>query len=425
MPENALLLVNIRQLLTLRSPSGQHGARRGRELSELGIVQNAAVLCMAGKIVSVGTTKEAVRDPWLKKNRKYINEIDCAGQVVLPGFVDSHTHPAFIHPRLVDLEKRISGATYEQIADAGGGIRSSVEAVRSASRAALAAKVRSAMNEMSVHGTTTVEAKSGYGLNVAAELKSLEAIRDAARNWPGTVVSTLLGAHVVPKEFQSRSQKYLETVCLEMIPAVVRRNLAAFVDVFTDRGAFTVEEAEQIFQAARRHRLGVRAHACQLGPCALKPLLEYEPASLDHMDHVSASDIALLARRNTVATLVPGANYFLGLEKYPPARNLIDSGVGVALATDYNPGSSPTLSMPFVLSLACTQMRMTPAEAIAAATINGAHALGLAERKGSIEPGKDADLGAFAVSDYREVPYWIASNRCSFTVLNGTVQNCP
>src|SRR5713226_7688533 len=213
-----LLLVNIRQLLTLRSPSGKPGRRRGPELSELGIIEDGAVLCVGGKIVSVGKTKDALRDPWLKRNRKQVIEIDCEYQVVLPGFVDSHTHPAFVSPRLVDFEKRIAGATYEEIAEAGGGIRSSVDGVGRAAKSRLAEKVLDVLHEMAEQGTTTVEAKSGYGLTVEAELKSLEAIRDAAARWPGTVVPTLLGAHVVPKEFQGRPSRYVELVCEEMIP---------------------------------------------------------------------------------------------------------------------------------------------------------------------------------------------------------------
>lgn len=414
-----LLLTNIGQLLTLRS--NQPGLRRGRALSELSILADAAVLCHGGKVVSVGRTKDALRDPWLKKNRKNITEIDCAGQVALPGFVDSHTHPAFMQPRLVDFEKRVSGATYEEIAEAGGGIRSSLEAVRKASKAALADRVRAALREMAELGTTTVEAKSGYGLTLESEIKSLEAIREAAASWPGTVVSTLLGAHVVPKEFQGCSPKYVEIVCKQMVPLAARRRLAQFVDVFVERGAFSSDEAEKIFEAAREHGLGVRAHVCQLSETALWPLLRFQPASLDHVDHVADDDIPQLAKRDVVATLVPGANYFLGQGKFPPARRLIDAGVAVALATDFNPGTSPTASMPFVLSLACTQMKMTPAEAVAAATINGAWALRLQERKGSIEPGKDADLAVFETKDYREIAYWFASNRCAFTVLNGTV----
>jgi imidazolonepropionase len=206
-----------------------------------------------------------------------------------------------------------------------------------------------------------------------------------------------------------------------MIPLVAKRKLAQFVDVFTDRGAFTVEETERIFDAAKRHGLGVRAHVGQLSQTELLPLLRFNVASFDHMDHIRDEDISHLARRETLATLVPGANYFLGVEKFPPARKLIHAGVAVALATDYNPGSSPTLSMPFVLSLACTQMKMSPAEAISAATLNGAWALRLQERKGSIEPGKDADLAVFAVEDYREIAYWVASNRCTFSVLSGVV----
>jgi imidazolonepropionase len=419
--DRPLLLINISQLLTLQSPSGNSGPRRGPALQDLGIIKGGAVLCVGKKIVSACKSKDALRDPWIRKNRKKIVEIDCAGQVVLPGFVDSHTHPVFVSPRLIDFEKRISGATYEQIAEAGGGIRSSLEGVRHAGKKLLVEKVLTALHQMAEQGTTTVEAKSGYGLTVDSEIKSLEAIRGAAAKWPGTVIATLLGAHVVPKEFQGRSHEYVDVVCEQMIPPVAERKLAQFVDVFTDRGAFSAEDTEKIFDAAKKFGLGVRAHVCQLSETALRPLLRFRVASLDHLDHVSPADIKQLAKSETVATLVPGANYFLGLEKFPPARELIDGGAAVAVATDYNPGSSPTPSMPFVLSLACTHLKMSPAEAIAAATINGAWALRLQERKGSIEPGKDADLAVFDVADYREIAYWVASNRCAFSVLNGAM----
>jgi imidazolonepropionase len=416
-----LLLVNVGQLLTLRAASAKPGPRRGSALKDLGIIKDGAVLCLGGKVVAVGTTNDALRDRWLKRNRSKVTEIDCAGKVVLPGFVDSHTHPVFVSPRLVDFEKRIEGASYEEIAAAGGGIRSSLEAVRKTAQSALASKVLTALEEMAKHGTTTVEAKSGYGLTVASELKSLEAIKQAASRWPGTVVATLLGAHVVPREFQDCSQKYVEIVCKEMIPRAAKRNLAQFVDVFCDRGAFTSAETEQIFDAAERHGLNVRAHMGQLSETVLGPFLRFNPASFDHMDHVNDDDIPRLAKCDTLATLVPGANYFLGLKEYPNARRLIDAGVPVALATDYNPGTSPTISMPMAMSLACTHMKMSPAEAIAAATINGAWSLRVAERKGSIEPGKDADLAVFDATDYREIPYWFGANHCAMTILNGVV----
>ena len=279
------------------------------------------------------------------------------------------------------------------------------------------------LRDISAHGTTTVETKSGYGLTVESELKSLEAIREAAGHWPGTVVPTLLGAHVVPKEFQNCSQKYVELVCKEMIPQAARRKLARFVDVFCDKGAFTATETAQIFTAAERNGLRLRAHLSQLARTPVQPLLRFNPASLDHMDHVNGDDIAALAKCDTITTFVPGANYFLGLKEYPPARKLIEAGAPVALATDYNPGTSPTLSMPMAMSLACTHMKMSPEEAIAAATINGAWALRVADRKGSIEPGKDADFAVFAVHDYREIPYWFGMNRCEMTVINGEVAN--
>ena len=213
-----LLLTNVGQLLTLGSSAP--GARRSASLSELGIIENAAVLCVGGKIVSVGTTPDSLRDPWLKKNRKQVTEIDCGGRVVLPGFVDSHTHPVFMEPRLVDFEKRISGASYEEIAKAGGGIRSSIDGVRKASKAALTEKILDALRDLAKHGTTTVEAKSGYGLSLESELKSLQAMSAAAKQWPGTVVPTFLGAQVVHPEFRGRSPKYVENVCKEMLPAV-------------------------------------------------------------------------------------------------------------------------------------------------------------------------------------------------------------
>ena len=417
MKSKALLLVNIGQLLTLRSTAD--GPRRGASLSELGIVQDAAVLCLGGKIVSVGTTKEALHDPWLKKNRKEVIQIDCAGRVVLPGFVDSHTHPVFTHPRLIDFEKRISGSSYEEIAEAGGGIRSSIDGVRAASKAALIQRVAAALTEMSRHGTTTVEAKSGYGLSLESELKSLEAIGVAARKFPGTVVPTFLGAHVVPPEYRGRSQEYVDLVCKRMLPAIAKRKLAKSVDVFCDREAFSLPETEQIFGAAAEYGLGVRAHLGQLSETRLAPLLRYRPASLDHMDYVHGDDLPALAQCDTIATLVPGANYFLGLARYPDARRLIASGIAVALATDYNPGSSPTLSMPMAMSLACTHLKMSAAEAIASTTINGAWALRLANRKGSVEAGKDGDLAVFDVTDYREIPYWFGDNRSVMTIMNG------
>jgi len=412
--------VNTAQLLTV---SGSEAApRRGAELGELGIIEEGAVLCLAGKIVSVGKTKDALRDPWIRKYRRKLEEIDCAGKVVLPGFVDSHTHPAFVAARLVDFEERIAGATYEEIAQAGGGIRSSVDDLRRAGEARLTEKMLRAFQEMSSSGTTTIEAKSGYGLSLGAELKSLAAIREAATKWPGTIVPTLLGAHVVPREFREKPQEYVALVCEQMIPRAAKRKLAQFVDVFCDSGAFSEEDSVKLFQAARKNGLEVRAHISQLKRTPLQRLLEFNPTSLDHLDQLDDSDVPLLAQSGTVATLVPGANYYLGLGKYPPARKLIDRGAAVALATDYNPGSSPTASMPFVLSLACTQMKMSPAEVISAATINGAWALKLQGRKGSIEPGKDADLAIFDAKDYREIAYWVGANHCSQTVMNGKLQ---
>lgn len=413
-----LLLSNIGQLATLR---GDTGLRRGRALNDVGLIRDAAVLCAGGKIVAVGAQREVLRDAWYSKNKRKVQEIDCGGRVVLPGLIDSHTHPAFMEPRLIDFEKRTAGASYEEIAAAGGGIRSSVTAVRKASRAELADHVLTGFQAMLEYGTTTVEAKSGYGLSLKDEIKSLDAIHDAARRWPGTVVSTLLAAHVIPAEFAGKEDEYIELICRRIIPETAKKKLATFVDVFCERGAFTLEQSERIFAAAQRHGLATRAHVCQFTPSKLDSLLAHRPASLDHMDCVGEEDVSLLAQQQTVATLLPGANYFLGHREFPNARRLIDAGVAVALATDYNPGTSPTPSMPFVISLACTHMKMSVAESIAASTINPAYALRLEEGKGTIEPGKDADLVVMDFRDFREIGYWVAWSRCAYTVTGGNI----
>jgi imidazolonepropionase len=413
-----LLLANIGQLVTLR---GNAAPRRGRDLQEIGLIKDAAVLCGGGKILAAGTQRELLRDPWLRTNRKKVKELDCQGRVLIPGLIDCHTHPVFAEPRLVDFEKRIGGAGYEEIAAAGGGIRSSVTAVRRSSRGELSKKVLTALNAMLEQGTSVVEAKSGYGLTLEDEIKSLEAIRDASRQWPGEVVPTLLAAHVVPQEYAGKADDYVKKVCDEMIPLAAKKKLAKYVDVFCDRGAFTQEQSEKVLAAAHKHGLGTRAHVCQFTAAKLKPLLEYQPASFDHMDCLQPEDISLMAQRETVAVLLPGANYFLGHKDFPDARRLIDAGVPLALATDYNPGTSPTPSMPFVMSLACTHMKMTPAEAITAATINAACALRMQDRKGSLEAGKDADAAVFDVKDYREIAYWFAWDRCVEMVVAGRV----
>jgi imidazolonepropionase len=394
---------------------------RGEDMRALEFLENATLLISNGKITGFVETGFMDDMPGFEEQTSNSHVIDCGGRLVLPGFLDSHTHPIFAAPRLIDFEKRISGATYEEIAEAGGGIRSSVDGVRKASVDELADNALTAFNEMLAHGTTVVEAKSGYGLNVEAEIKSLEAIALAAKRFNGNVVPTLLGAHVVPKEQQKSRGKYVAEVCQKMIPTAARRELAQYVDVFVEKSAFTLEETIRIFEAATTHGLRVRAHVCQLSPAKIKPLLRFEPASLDHMDHCKPIELKALSKTNTIATLMPGANYFLGLKQYPDARKLIGAGVAVGLATDYNPGTSPTLSMQMALSLACTQMKMTPEEAIIASTVNAAYSLGYGHSKGRIEPMADADIAVFDCEDYRELPYWFGSNRCWMTIVGGEV----
>ena len=403
------------QLLTLAGPPVP---RRGSDLAELGIIRDGAVLTRGEEIIRVGRT----RDLEAEARRLKARPIDCRGRVVMPGFVDSHTHLVFAGSRVDDFEQRLRGRTYEEIARAGGGIASSARLLRQTSREELVAQAASFLEQFAAHGTTTVEAKTGYGLSVAGEIKSLEVIEKLRRLSPLEIVSTLLAAHAVPPAYRARSRDYVRLVTARLIPVAAKRRLAEFVDCFCERVAFSLDDCRRVLEAGRRCGLTPRIHAEQLSRTRSTRLaIELGAASADHLDHVSAADIRRLARSNVVATLVPGANFHLGLRTYPPARRLIDGGAIVALATDFNPGTSPTLNMQFILSLACSAMRMTPAEAIGAATINAAYSLRRASRLGSLEPGKQADLVVMDVDDYRQIPYYAVWNHCLMTVKRGRI----
>jgi imidazolonepropionase len=413
----SLLITGASQLLTLRGEV----PRRGNSLSKLGIVKDGAVLVRDGQIAAVGTRAQVEARP----DARGAEKLDVGGRVVLPGFVDSHTHLIHAASRAEEYELKIQGARYEEIARKGGGILSSVKKLRAASSEALKGRARAALEEFASYGTTTLEAKSGYGLDVTSELKILGLQRELNSEQPVEIVSTFLGAHTVPAEFRGKpggAEHYVTLVVERMLPEVANEGLAEFCDVFCDRGAFTLEQARRVLTAGQRNGLAPRVHAEQLSRTGATELaVELGAASCDHLERVNAADIRALGKSRTVATLLPGCDFHLGWKEYAPARKLIEAGAVVALATDYNPGTSPTMSMPMILSLACTQLRMTPEEAIAAATINGAYALKREKKVGSLEIGKQADLAVFEVEDYREIPYYFGMQRCWMTVKSGEI----
>jgi len=404
-------------LLTLRG----HGPRRGSSLSNLGLIKDGALLACDGVIAAVGARAEVEALPEARAAEK----VDLGGRVALPGFVDSHTHLIHAASRAEEYELKIKGASYEEIARKGGGILNSVKKLRAATAEALKKRAKAALKLFAAYGTTTIEAKSGYGLDVASELKILGLHKELAAEQPLEIVSTFLGAHVVPAEFRGKpdgAEKYIALLIDKMMPEVAEKKLAEFCDVFCDRGAFTRGQSKRILEAGKEYGLTPRLHAEQLTRTGAAQLaVEMRAASCDHLEQVNKSDIRALGKSDTVATLLPGCDFHLGLVKYAPARELIDAGAIIAVATDYNPGTSPTLSMPMILSLACTQLRMTPAEAIAAATINAAYALRRENDIGSLEVGKLADIAVFEVADYREIPYYFGISHCWMTVKRGRV----
>ncbi len=411
----SLLLTHCTQIVTLRGAV----PRRGAAFADPGVIRDGAVLILEGNIAAVGPRGKVEALPEARRAEK----LDAGGRIVLPGFVDSHTHLIFPASRAAEYEERIAGTSYEELAHKGGGILSTVRKLRRAPREALKKRANDALQRFAEHGTTTIEAKSGYGLDAASELTILKLQHELRKTQPIEIVSTFLGAHAFPPEYRGagkRGDDYVEFLVHKLIPAVTREGLAEFCDVFCDRGAFTSKQARKILTAGRACGLVPRLHAEQLAHTGATQLgVALHAASCDHLDKIDRADIRALAKSDTVATLLPGCCFHLGLARYAPARVLIDDGAIVALATDYNPGTSPTLSMAMILSLACTQMRMSPAEGLAAATINAAFALGRHKQIGSIEVGKFADLALFDLDDYREIPYYFGVNHVWLTLKRG------
>ena len=399
-----LAVINCSQVVTLAGPARP---RVGAELRDLGIISKGAMIVRDGLIERVGTTNEI-------KTRidADCTVVDAGGRVLLPGFVDAHTHPVFAGTRVDEFEERAKGATYQEIAARGGGIQSTVNRTRAASVDELVETGRRYAEWFLRGGTTTVEAKSGYGLSLEDELKILRAIKRLDEETSLRYVPTFLGAHSVPPEYRARRDEYISLIVDEMLPQVSQQKLAEFCDVFCEENVFTTDESWKILSAARCHGLGLRMHADQLSLSGgAKLAAELGTVTADHLEHTDAEGIRALKEAGVQPVLLPGSVYALGSSRYPAAREMIDAGLAVVLATDFNPGSSPTPSMRMILSLAATHMKMTPAEAITATTINAAYSLNRGAQLGSLEAGKIADFVIHDCDDYRELAYFFGIER--------------
>jgi imidazolonepropionase len=402
-----LLFVNTAQVVTCAGPDR---ARKGKEMRDAGILKNAAVAVSGGRIAAVGGSRD------LQAAYASAEIIDCRGGVLTPGLVDSHTHAVFGKPRFEEQELRAEGHDYMEIAARGGGIHSSVRDFRERGEDELYDLTVPRLRALASYGTTTVEIKSGYGLSVDNELKALRVIGRLAAAMPLRIVATWLGAHEIPHEHRSSDllrAEYLDMLVVKLLPKVREQGIARFADVFCEPGVFTTQETRRILEASRKAGLGLKIHADELEPCGGAELAaSLSAVSADHLAAISESGITALANSATVATLLPGTMLFLGRPKQAPARALIEAGAAVALATDFNPGTSPTVNFPLVLTLGVSLLQMSVAEVLIAATVNGAAALGLAGETGQIAPGFAADLALFQISDVRELPYWYGARLC-------------
>ncbi|MBV9879827.1 MAG: imidazolonepropionase [Gemmatirosa sp.] len=414
MTGSSLLFVNASQVVTCAGPAA---ARRGAALSDAGARRGVAVAVRDGRIAAVAPERELAGD-FADAER-----IDCGGGLLTPGLVDSHTHAIFGRARYEEQELRATGVSYQEIARRGGGIHASVRDLRTRSEDELVALALPRLQRIAAHGTTTIEVKSGYGLTIDDELKTLRAVRRLQALLPLRLVPTWLGAHEIPLEYRARPdgrRDYLRLLVEEMLPAVAADRLARFADVFCEPGVYTVEESRTLLEAARAAGLGLKLHADELetsGGAELAAALG--AVSADHLAAVSEAGVRALAASGTVATLLPGTMLFLGRARQAPARALVEAGVAVALASDFNPGTSPTVNFPLVLTLAVSQLRLNASEALVAATVNGAAALALADRVGQLAPGFSADLALFDAEDARELPYWYGDRLCRGTWVRG------
>ena len=406
-----LLIVNISQLVTLAGPARP---RLGTELRDLATIQDGAMLVNDGRIVAVGTRSE------IEPHAGDAEAIDAGGRLVTPGFVDAHTHLVFAGNRADEFEKRCAGITYQEISAQDGGIRSTVRKTRAAMEDQLFATASHHAQWFLHGGTTTIEAKSGYGLTVEDELKILRVIRRIGQSTPLRAVPTFLGAHEIPEEFHGRADDYVRLVVEEMLPRVASENLAEFCDIFCEAKVFNLDQARRVFTAAKAHNLGLRMHADQFTSFGASDLAaELGAKTCDHLEQTQPGSIAALKQAGAQPVLLPGSVYAIGSQKYPAARAMIDAGLAIVIATDFNPGSSPTTSMRMILSLACTQMKMTPAEALTAATINAAYSLDRGGEIGSLEAGKIADFAIHDVEDYRELPYFFGDHQAAMVFAAG------
>jgi imidazolonepropionase len=395
-------IVNIGQLVTLAGPARP---RIGGELSDPAIVEDAALLTQDGRIAAAGAYEQ------VKSKIPFGTKIiDAERRCVTPGFVDAHTHLVFAGNRAAEFEQRIAGATYQEIAAAGGGILRTVALTRATTEDELLVAARRHRDWMLRGGTTTLEAKSGYGLDRETELKMLRVIRRLDEEGPVRIVPTLLAAHTVPPEYANRRQDYVRFVAAELIPEVAAKVLARYCDAFCDEHAFTVEETRMVLSAAKRNGLKLRLHAEQFRPGTGADLAaELGAATADHLETATDESLKHLRTAGVQPVLLPGSVFALSRRQYPPARRMVETGLAIVIATDFNPGSSPVPSVPFMMSLACVEMRLSPAEALSAATINAAYSLGVGNKVGSLDPGKQADLLIHEFTDYRELAYFIAA----------------
>lgn len=407
-----LFVKNIGQLVTV----GANGKsfKAGNEMRELNVLTNASLLIEGGIIQRIAPTNELFPT-------KEIDVLDAGNRVALPGFVDSHTHAVFAGSREDEFAMRAEGKSYQDIAASGGGILSTMNATRAATKKELLRSAERRLNEMMRLGTTTVEIKSGYGLTVDDEIKMLDVVQDLRRDHFVTVVPTFLGAHAFPPEFAEDRNGYVDLLANRMLPYIAERQLATFCDVFCDEGYFDLHQTEQILLEAKRFGLIPKLHADQLAAIGGTELgVQLNAASIDHLEHLTPKGLEALKSSISIATVLPGASFFLN-HPYAPARFIIEANIPLAIATDFNPGSSMSTSMPMMMTIACTQMHLTPEEAIAATTLNGAAALGLSHEIGSIEVGKQADIVLYDVPNYRHIPYHYGVNHVWKIIKNGTV----